>query len=108
MECLFFSFGIFLLHISLVIPHFLLTKMVPARILSVNASIDTIGKILLKIIPTLEEVSTMASSSLIDLSAHSLDICSLCVFSISITAALILTVSFACSSIRVWQAASLG
>lgn len=31
--------------------------MVPDRILSVNASIDTIGEILLKIIPTLEEVS---------------------------------------------------
>lgn len=38
-------------------PHFLLTNLVPDRILSVNASIDTIGKILLKIIPTLEEVS---------------------------------------------------
>lgn len=36
---------------------FLLAKMVPDRILSVNASIDTIGEILLKIIPTLEEVS---------------------------------------------------
>lgn len=31
--------------------------MVSDRILSVNASIDTIGEILLKIIPTLEEVS---------------------------------------------------
>lgn len=38
-------------------PYFLLAKMVPDRILSVNASIDTIGEILLKIIPTLEEVS---------------------------------------------------
>lgn len=36
--------------------------MVPDRILSVNASIDTIGKILLKIIPTLEEVGAVASS----------------------------------------------
>lgn len=40
-----------------VTPCFLLAKMVPDRILSVNASIDTIGEILLKIIPTLEEVS---------------------------------------------------
>lgn len=32
-------------------------QMVPDRILSVNASIDIIGEILLKIIPTLEEVS---------------------------------------------------
>lgn len=31
--------------------------MVAGRILSVNAGIDTIGDILLKIIPTLEEVS---------------------------------------------------
>lgn len=31
--------------------------MAPNRILSVTASIDTIGEILLKIIPTLEEVS---------------------------------------------------
>lgn len=31
--------------------------MAPHRILSVTASIDTIGEILLKIIPTLEEVS---------------------------------------------------
>lgn len=38
-------------------PYFLLAKMVPDRILSVNASIDTIGDILLRIIPTLEEVS---------------------------------------------------
>uniref|UniRef100_H3CQ29 Heterogeneous nuclear ribonucleoprotein K n=1 Tax=Tetraodon nigroviridis TaxID=99883 RepID=H3CQ29_TETNG len=45
------------------------TKMVPDRILSVNASIETIGKILLKIIPTLEEVSTTAFSSLVDLRA---------------------------------------
>lgn len=41
---------------SLVMPHFLLVEMVPDRILSVTASIDTIGEILLKIIPTLEEV----------------------------------------------------
>lgn len=64
-----FQFLNVLLHSSLVIPHFLLTKMVPDRILSVNASIDTIGKILLKIIPTLEEVSIIASSSLVDLRA---------------------------------------
>lgn len=70
--------------------------MAPDRILSVNASIDTIGKILLKIIPTLEEVSIIAFSSLIDLRAYCPDICSLCVFSISITVALILTASFAC------------
>lgn len=48
----------------LVMPHFLLTNLVPDRILSVNASIDTIGKILLKIIPTLEEVNIIPSSSL--------------------------------------------
>lgn len=35
----------------------LLVEMAPDRILSVTASIDTIGEILLKIIPTLEEVS---------------------------------------------------
>lgn len=35
----------------------LLAKMVPDRILSVNSNIDIIGEILLKIIPTLEEVS---------------------------------------------------
>lgn len=46
----------------LVMPHFLLTNLVPDRILSVNASIDTIGKILLKIIPTLEEVSIIPFS----------------------------------------------
>ncbi len=46
-----------LLFVPLVMPCFLLAKMVPDRILSVNASIDTIGDILLKIIPTLEEVS---------------------------------------------------
>lgn len=93
---LFQFFQFFLLPISLVIPHFLLTKMVPDRILSVNASIDTIGKILLKIIPTLEEVSIVAFSSLTDLRAYSPDICSLSVFSISITVELILTASFAC------------
>lgn len=46
-----------LLFVPSVTPCFLLAKMVPDRILSVNASIDTIGEILLKIIPTLEEVS---------------------------------------------------
>lgn len=77
-------------------PHFLLTNLVPDRILSVNASIDTIGKILLKIIPTLEEVSIIPLSSLVHYRFYSPDICSLCVFSISITVGLILTASFAC------------
>ncbi|TKS84688.1 Heterogeneous nuclear ribonucleoprotein K [Collichthys lucidus] len=44
-----------LLFVPSVTPCFLLAEMVPDRILSVNASIDTIGEILLKIIPTLEE-----------------------------------------------------
>lgn len=52
----------FLLFVPLVTACFLLDVMVPDRILSVNASIDTIGDILLKIIPTLEEVSQRANS----------------------------------------------
>lgn len=54
-----FFYQVFLcavLFVLLVMPCFLLANMVPDRILSVNASIDTIGEILLKIIPTLEEV----------------------------------------------------
>lgn len=55
--CFLPGFCLVLLFVLLVMPCFLLAKMVPDRILSVNASIDTIGDILLKIIPTLEEVS---------------------------------------------------
>lgn len=67
LECLFFRLlNCFVAYPpSLVMPHFLLTNLAPDRILSVNASIDTIGKILLKIIPTLEEVSIIPFSSLI-------------------------------------------
>lgn len=54
-----------LLFVPLVMPYFLLAKMVPDRILSVNASIDTIGDILLRIIPTLEEVSHHVNDVLI-------------------------------------------
>lgn len=66
LECLFFQLlNCFVAYPPLVMPHFLLTNLVPDRILSVNASIDTIGKILLKIIPTLEEVSIIPYLSLI-------------------------------------------
>uniref|UniRef100_A0A665V209 Heterogeneous nuclear ribonucleoprotein K n=1 Tax=Echeneis naucrates TaxID=173247 RepID=A0A665V209_ECHNA len=40
----------------------------PERILSVNASIDTIGEILLKIIPTLEECHTMTTNLMLEIS----------------------------------------
>lgn len=52
MSGLFLRFSVFVFVIHL----FLFAELVSDRILSVSASIDTIGEILLKIIPTLEEV----------------------------------------------------